>query len=185
MLGPSRVLRFRNLNSDGGPPAVLRERLEAFRTAFLRDPRPGLGFERGRLAFANEAAKRLLRSSAAVDGFLDALKVALGAGRPVSGLHLQTDAGKFLPELHPARSRMVHTTRICFLVKQPAMIPALGSLTERELSVLAWLVKGSTNGQIARRLGISIETVRKHIAHALKKTGKNTRTELVYLALRR
>lgn len=133
MIRPPGLPRRRTLHPDEGSPTLLRERLGVYQNAFKTDPRPGLVFERGRLAFANEAAKRLLRSFAAADGFLEALKVALAAGRPASGLHLQTAAGKFLPELHPARSRMVHTARVCFLIKQPEMVPALRSLTEREL----------------------------------------------------
>lgn len=65
------------------------------------------------------------------------------------------------------------------------MVPALLSPTDRELGVLTWLVKGCTNGQIATRLGISIETVRKHVSHSLKKTGTKTRTGLVGRALER
>lgn len=168
-----------------GSSTLVRERFGVFQTAFLTDTRLGLVFENGRLTLANETAKRLLRPSAATRGFLEALNVALAAETSPSRLHLQTDSGRFLQELHPARSRAVHTARICFLIKQPAMVPALLSPTDRELGVLTWLVKGCTNGQIATRLGISIETVRKHVSHSLKKTGTKTRTGLVGRALER
>jgi DNA-binding CsgD family transcriptional regulator len=45
------------------------------------------------------------------------------------------------------------------------------------------LVKGFTNQQIADGLGISIETVRKHVSKALEKTGTKTRSGLVAKAL--
>ncbi len=50
---------------------------------------------------------------------------------------------------------------------------------------MTWLMKGFTNGEIATRLGISIETVRKHISHSLKKTETKTRAALVARALER
>lgn len=161
------------------------ERFQVFKAAFLADPRPGLFLEYGRLVLANEAAKRLLNSSAAAEVFLGALKDGLAAGNPDPGLCLEIGARRFLLELHPARSRSIHAGRICFLVRQAAMVPALKSLTDRELGVLTCLLKGSTNGEIAVRLGISIETVRKHVANALKKTGAKTRAGLVARALRR
>jgi len=44
--------------------------------------------------------------------------------------------------------------------------------------VLALLVKGLTNREIAEELGVSTETVKKHISQALSKTGSKTRTAL-------
>jgi DNA-binding CsgD family transcriptional regulator len=185
MIRPPGVPRGRPFYAGEGSSTLLRERLGAFQTAFRTDTRPGLVFERGRLTLANEAAKRLLRPSAATSGFLEALKVGLATGRQASGLHLEADSGRFFVELQLVRSRAVHTTRICYLIKEAAIVPALRSLTDRELGVLTWLVKGSTNGQIATRLGISIETVRKHVSQSLKKTGTKTRAGLVGRALGR
>ena len=51
--------------------------------------------------------------------------------------------------------------------------------TERELDVLKELTTGDTNAEIARRLGISVATVKSHILHMMEKTGFKTRTELV------
>ena len=51
--------------------------------------------------------------------------------------------------------------------------------TERELDILKELTTGDTNGEIARRLGISVATVKSHIQHLMEKTGFKTRTELV------
>ena len=134
---------------------------------------------------ANDAAKRLLRSSAAGDAFLAALKAQLAGGKPDPGLCLRMGARRFQVELHHTRGRTGHTTSICFLVKRPASAPALRDLSAREIGVLSWLVRGLTNGEIGERLGISIETVRKHVASALKKTGTHTRAALVALALSR
>ena len=51
--------------------------------------------------------------------------------------------------------------------------------TERELDVLKELTTGDTNSEIAKRLFISVATVKSHIQHLMDKTGFKTRTELV------
>ncbi|MBR6410264.1 MAG: response regulator transcription factor [Clostridia bacterium] len=51
--------------------------------------------------------------------------------------------------------------------------------TERELDVLKELSTGDTNTEIAKRLFISVATVKSHIQHLMEKTGFKTRTELV------
>lgn len=51
--------------------------------------------------------------------------------------------------------------------------------TERELDVLKELTSGDTNAEIAKRLFISVATVKSHIQHLMDKTGFKTRTELV------
>lgn len=59
------------------------------------------------------------------------------------------------------------------------------NLSKRELDVLRLLVKGLPNRQIAEELGISVESVRKNVSRALRRTGTKTRTGLVAQALRR
>lgn len=51
--------------------------------------------------------------------------------------------------------------------------------TERELEILKELTTGDTNAEIARRLCVSVATVKSHILHLMEKTGFRTRTELV------
>ena len=55
--------------------------------------------------------------------------------------------------------------------------PAL--LTPRELEVLATLAEGMTNKAIARRLNISLHTVKFHVESLFRKLGARTRTEAV------
>lgn len=147
-----------------GSLALVRERLDTFAAAFLADPRPGLVFEYGRLVSANVAARSLLGSTSASDSFLEALKVSVGNGVMERGLLFRARSGVYAPVLHPARNLRSHPTRICFLIKQRELAPAFAALSARGLGVLTLLVKGLTNGQIADELGISIETVRKHVS---------------------
>jgi NarL family two-component system response regulator LiaR len=67
-------------------------------------------------------------------------------------------------------------------VNQP---PAPGiDLTEREREVLALMVEGLNNTQIAGRLAVSPSTIKSHVSNILSKLGAESRTEAVTLALR-
>ena len=57
-------------------------------------------------------------------------------------------------------------------------------LTERERDVLRLLAEGLRNDEIGRRLYISPETVKAHIAKAMRKLDADTRTQAVAQALR-
>jgi DNA-binding CsgD family transcriptional regulator len=58
------------------------------------------------------------------------------------------------------------------------------ALTPREFDVLALIAEGASNKTIARRLGISVHTVKFHIASLLDKLDAEGRTEAVAQAAR-
>jgi NarL family two-component system response regulator LiaR len=62
-------------------------------------------------------------------------------------------------------------------------VPGL-DLTEREREVLALMVEGLNNTQIAGKLTVSPSTVKSHVSNILSKFGVASRTEAVTLALR-
>jgi len=71
------------------------------------------------------------------------------------------------------------------LVETSNQRPAPGlDLTEREREVLALMVEGLNNTQIAGRLTVSSSTVKSHVSNILSKLGVASRTEAVSLALR-
>jgi DNA-binding CsgD family transcriptional regulator len=52
-------------------------------------------------------------------------------------------------------------------------------LTPRELEVLVLVARGASNQQVARKLGIAIETVKSHVKNMLAALGASTRAQCV------
>jgi NarL family two-component system response regulator LiaR len=70
-------------------------------------------------------------------------------------------------------------------VQHPAPEHTVGrDLTPRERDVLAILVEGLTNAEIADRLGVSRATIKAHVSNILSKLGVSNRGEAVALAIR-
>ena len=57
------------------------------------------------------------------------------------------------------------------------------SLTRRELEIIAAIVAGESNKEIADRLSISIQTVKHHLTSIFDKTGVSSRLELALFAV--
>lgn len=68
---------------------------------------------------------------------------------------------------------------------RPAELPSTFSqLSRREREVLALLVTGLTNKEIAHQLSISLGTVKDHVHHILAKTGLPGRSAVIAAYLR-
>jgi PAS domain S-box-containing protein len=100
-----------------------------------------------------------------------------------------------LPREHHQVCRVVHFIRevaftpleegaMRFVHEDHGRQALLRTLTAREHEVLELLMSGATNADVATRLGISVITVRNHVAHVLAKLKVHSRLEAVALALR-
>lgn len=81
--------------------------------------------------------------------------------------------------------------RKIYLPEDVLLLPAdpagdrLPELTVRQMEVLRRVVQGRSNKRVARDLGVSSETVKSHLAAAMRALHATNRTELVYIAARR
>lgn len=104
--------------------------------------------------------------------------------------------GSQVRELHAELRAIVATTaepavrrRLAALLatlSEPAAVhpdPA-PSLTPRELDVLALVAVGWANGEVAARLGLTVQTTKSYLKHAMSKLGCHTRGEAVHTARR-
>ena len=69
--------------------------------------------------------------------------------------------------------------------QQLAADPPIPSLTPRQKEILASMVRGLTDRDIARQLGIRQDGVNEHVSAILQKLGAANRTEAVATALRK
>ncbi len=63
--------------------------------------------------------------------------------------------------------------------------PPVPQLSQRQGQILESLVRGLTNGDISRQLGISVDMVKEHMIALFAKIGAANRTEAVAIALRK
>jgi DNA-binding NarL/FixJ family response regulator len=66
--------------------------------------------------------------------------------------------------------------------KDPAGLPDLARLTDREREVVALVGEGLTNDEIAQRLIMSAATAKTHVSRAMVKLGARDRAQLVVFA---
>ncbi|MCK1384160.1 helix-turn-helix transcriptional regulator [Bradyrhizobium sp. 21] len=77
------------------------------------------------------------------------------------------------------------TAAATVVARDPRVMPEDIALTQRELDVLALMAEGASNKMIARRLDISVHTVKFHVGSLLDKLDATGRTDAVAHAARR
>jgi LuxR family maltose regulon positive regulatory protein len=65
------------------------------------------------------------------------------------------------------------------MVKQTPTQPLQESLSERELQVLQLIAEGASNQEIAQKLIIALDTVKRHVSHIFAKLGVQNRVQAV------
>ena len=66
--------------------------------------------------------------------------------------------------------------------QDPAAVPELAELTEREREVLLLVARGRSNQEIAEALVISPHTAKTHVNRVMGKLGAHDRAQLVIIA---
>ena len=110
-----------------------------------------------------------------------ALRLVMSGGIYVPPMSLGTEApAPAAPEVnsHAARLQQISQLATASEYQMQAGLENL-SLTPRQTDVLALLLQGKPNKIIARELGVSVETVKDHVAAVLKALGVNSRTQAV------
>ena len=88
------------------------------------------------------------------------------------------------PRSDPAVGTLQPSTSVPPSPAGPLPDPPAERLSTRELEVLALLVEGLTNKEIARRLYLSPDTIKNHVVHIIQKLGVSDRTQAAVVAVR-
>jgi DNA-binding NarL/FixJ family response regulator len=109
------------------------------------------------------------------DTLVEALRLVMAGGIYVPAMHLGSNAksgharAHTLPAIPAAEAATYQVT---------PSFEELG-LTPRQADVLTQLLQGKPNKEIARRLGLSVETVKDHVQAVLRALGVSSRTQAV------
>ena len=150
-----------------------RRRSEPFRWSKLRDVEAHVPH----IAILDEAATFGIR-----DGWATAFQFG---GADVSTIGIGLGASRY--ELQREDELSLHLATVyCSLRLAQLQLrhrETCNGLSERERECLRWVATGKTDGDIAGIIGISQETVHKHVSNALRKLNAATRAQAVAVAL--
>ena len=112
---------------------------------------------------------------------LSAARKHFGEEELIETIHRLVRGERLLTEIDIAEMRRAARQN------RPGLNPATGQrirLTDRENDVLQGLAAGLSDKQIARDLGVSVETVRTHVKGIFNKLGAGSRLQALALAVR-
>jgi len=132
----------------------------------------------------DQGAMGFVPKRASTEVLLDALRLVMSGGIYVPALSLGVDSAPPRDAAVPASVGHGPAAGIGRVARSegfqtvPEAIESL-SLTPRQTDVLALLLQGKPNKLIARELGVSVETVKDHVAAVMKALGVSSRTQAV------
>lgn len=109
------------------------------------------------------------------DGAIFKSSLGTGRGDLISALQTISEGGVYFPEeIRRLAWSSQHGTKPSALIEE---------LTPRELEVVTAVACGLKNNAIAEQLGVSMETVKTHVGHAMDKLNARDRTQMAVRAL--
>lgn len=144
----------------------------------------------GNFLTSNEAARSLYGGEYVPASLLDvaARAVREGTEHSASIVSHPSERGRDL-RVVPAEVGGEPGPSVVFLVSpsgdpsiEPRKLTARLGLTTAQAKVVSLVAEGMTNKEISERLGISVETARKHLAASYQRTGVGNRAGIVALA---
>ena len=134
--------------------------------------RPAIAYRSSSIAIADERAREALEMGARAVLHADISESALRAAVAASHAGLIViDSGLEVSRQSPSPAAR--------------LLPTVRQLTTRERKILSLVASGVSNKGVARSLGVSVNTVKFHLAAAFEKLNAATRAEAVTEAIRR
>jgi len=137
---------------------------------------------------ARVGAHVYLRASTDPDVFVATLRRALAGEFPIDeeGVRFPAVAARILASFRsaPVAAEPASTLDAAAPADGEPLGPLFVKLSPREIEILDQVARGNSNKLIARKLGISDQTVKNHVSAILRKLEVNDRTEAVVYALR-
>jgi DNA-binding NarL/FixJ family response regulator len=114
------------------------------------------------------------------DTLFEALRMVMSGGIYVPPMSIGSQSEELTPHSAPAHGGL-YAVQGAARSGSYQTAPSLASLglTPRQTDVLALLLQGNPNKLIARELGLSVETVKDHVAAVLRTLGVSSRTQAV------
>lgn len=126
----------------------------------------------------DQGAMGFVPKRASNDTLFEALHMVMSGGIYVPPMSIGADGPLSEQADRPADLNVVKREAADSSFQQQPSLASLG-LTPRQTDVLALLLQGNPNKLIARELGLSVETVKDHVAAVLRALGVSSRTQAV------
>ncbi|WP_077033570.1 response regulator transcription factor [Pelomonas sp. KK5] len=124
----------------------------------------------------DQGAMGFIPKRSSTEALAQALKLVMAGGIYVPSMNLGGDA---VPAGDAdGRLRQIREHAMAPGYQQPELLQDL-ALTPRQNEVLALLLQGKPNKIIARELGVTVDTIKDHVAAVLKALGVSSRTQAV------